>query len=190
MIIYQITNTITKDFYIGKTKNAIETRFYHHKYNSIHKKSQAYLHRAIRKYGENNFIIERIDTANNLQELNKKEMFWIQKLSPKYNMTKGGDGGDVSQSPNYIIAQKNKNYKHSEKSKKKISEGNKKKKKPFSNEVKLKLSLMRKGKKMPPRTDMWRKKQSISQKNKKRNPFSEEHKNNLRLAWQKRKLNT
>jgi group I intron endonuclease len=107
MYIYQITNTINSEFYIGKTKDTIETRFYHHKYNSIHKKSQAYLHRAIRKYGKDNFIIECIDTAKNLKELNNKEILWIKQLNPKYNMTKGGDGGDTSHSPNYKLAIKN-----------------------------------------------------------------------------------
>jgi group I intron endonuclease len=101
MIIYKITNNITKDFYIGKTSNNIETRFYHHKYNSQKRKSQTYLHRAMRKYGIDCFSILRIDEANTLQELNQKEIYWINSLSPQYNMTKGGEGGDTSNSPNY-----------------------------------------------------------------------------------------
>ena len=101
MIIYQITNLITNDFYIGKTTNDIETRFYHHKYNSQKRSSQSYLHRAIRKYGIEHFSIFKLDEAKNLQELNEKEISWIKKLSPNYNMTKGGDGGDTSNSPNY-----------------------------------------------------------------------------------------
>lgn len=101
MIIYKITNNINKDFYIGKTSNDIETRFYHHKYNSQKRKSQTYLHRAMRKYGIKNFSISQIDKANTLKELNLKEIYWIESLSPHYNMTKGGDGGDTSNSPNY-----------------------------------------------------------------------------------------
>lgn len=101
MIIYKIINNINKDFYIGKTSNDIETRFYHHKYNSQKRKSQTYLHRAMRKYGIKNFSISRIDEANTLKELNLKEIYWIESLSPRYNMTKGGDGGDTSNSPNY-----------------------------------------------------------------------------------------
>jgi len=100
MIIYQITNITTNDFYIGKTTNNLKTRFYHHKYNSQKRNSQTYLHRAIRKYGVEQFTISKIDEATTLEELNEKEISWIQKLSPKYNMTIGGEGGDTSNSLN------------------------------------------------------------------------------------------
>ena len=63
MIIYQITNTITNDFYIGKTKNFKE-RVYSHKYIANKNKSQTYIHRAIRKYGVENFIFSMIETKN------------------------------------------------------------------------------------------------------------------------------
>lgn len=102
MKIYKITNTITTDFYIGKTEQSIENRWSAHKYNTIKTNSQTHLYRAMRKYGLDNFVIETIDTAPNKIQLNEKEIFWISELKPKYNMTKGGDGGDNSQSPNFI----------------------------------------------------------------------------------------
>jgi group I intron endonuclease len=102
MYIYQITNKLTNDSYVGKTINQIEKRFYQHKYNALNNKSQTYLHRSIRKYGEHNFTISLLDEANNISELNQKEIDWIENISPKYNMTKGGDGGDNSSSPNFI----------------------------------------------------------------------------------------
>jgi group I intron endonuclease len=105
MIIYQITNNITNDFYIGKSKEA-KTRFYKHKYNASQTNSQTHLYRAMRKYGIDNFSLSILDEAKTTQELNDKEILWIKKLNPKYNMTKGGDGGDTSQSPNYIEAMK------------------------------------------------------------------------------------
>jgi group I intron endonuclease len=101
MVIYQITNTITSDFYIGKTKNP-KDRFYKHKYNSLKHKSEAYLHRAMRKYGTENFTFKILEEVNQ-HDSNLREMFWIEKLSPKYNMTRGGDGGDTSSSPNYKL---------------------------------------------------------------------------------------
>ena len=61
----------------------------------------------MRKYGLDNFIFTLLDEANSIEELNRKEIEWITKLSPKYNMTKGGDGGDTSNSPNYKLAIKN-----------------------------------------------------------------------------------
>jgi group I intron endonuclease len=187
MFIYQITNIITNDFYIGKTTRKLEQRLYQHNYETFNRNSQTYLHRAIRKYGKNNFEISILDEAFSNQELNEKEKIWIENKKPQYNMTKGGDGGDVSKSPNYIKSQKNKSYKHTEESKLKISEGNKKKKKPLSEETKNKLSSIRKGRKMPPRSDEWKLKQSLSQKGKSKKPFTEEHKNNLKKSWLKRK---
>ena len=112
MIIYQITNQLTKDFYIGKTKNP-KNRFYTHKYNANKKKSQEYLYRAMRKYGIDNFIFTIIDEARTTSELNQKEIEWIEKLSPTYNMTKGGDGGDTSDSPNSKLGMKNRIHPHS-----------------------------------------------------------------------------
>ena len=138
MIIYQITNKLTNDFYIGKTKNPKE-RFYKHKYNAINNKSQAHIHRAMRKYGINNFIFSILEQVESLNILNEREIYWIDNLKPKYNMTKGGDGGDTSSSTNYKLAIKkvhaNKNphdyasygmlgKKQSEKFYKKIKESN------------------------------------------------------------------
>jgi group I intron endonuclease len=164
MFIYQILNIITNDFYIGKTIRNPNDRFYQHKYSAFYRNSQTHLHRAIRKYGENNFTITILDETFSVEQLNEKEIFWIENKKPQYNMTKGGDGGDVSKSPNYIKSKKTKIYKHTEETKKKISQGCKKKRKPLSDETKAKLSIIRKGRKMPPRTDEWKRKQSISQK--------------------------
>lgn len=100
MIIYQITNKLTNDFYIGKTKNP-EARFYKHKYDATNNKSQAYIHRAMRKYGVDNFTFSVLEQVESLDVLSEREIYWIDNLKPKYNMTKGGDGGDTSNSPNY-----------------------------------------------------------------------------------------
>ena len=51
-----------------------------------------YLYRAIRKYGKENFTIEILDEEYS----NEKEIYWISKLKPEYNMTKGGDGGWIN----------------------------------------------------------------------------------------------
>ena len=106
MVIYQIINIITSDFYIGKSNNP-KVRFYKHKYNAINTKSQAFLYRAMRKYGVDNFSFTILEEVENQENLNCREVYWIEKLSPRYNMTKGGDGGDTSNSPNYKLAIKN-----------------------------------------------------------------------------------
>lgn len=48
---------------------------------------------AIRKYGKDNFIIEQIDSANNKDELDQKEIYWIKyynSIIEGYNSVNGG----------------------------------------------------------------------------------------------------
>lgn len=97
MIIYKITNKVNGKIYIGKTTKTIHERYQRHFYN--HKNGNTYLYKSMRKYGFDNFMIEAIEETLNLDE---REIFWISELSPDYNMTKGGDGGDTSTSPNFI----------------------------------------------------------------------------------------
>ena len=56
--IYKITNQVNGKFYVGKTMKSLPTRFYNHCYDAINRNSTSYFHRAIRKYGKENFIIE------------------------------------------------------------------------------------------------------------------------------------
>jgi group I intron endonuclease len=102
MYIYQITNNITNDSYIGKTSRTIQKRFNGHKYTSLKRKSQTHLHRSMRKYGIDSFTISVLEHVDKKDVLDDREKFWIKELSPKYNMTLGGDGGDTSKSPNFI----------------------------------------------------------------------------------------
>jgi group I intron endonuclease len=102
-MIYKITNKITNDFYIGYTASALEFRFKKHIQNAKDG-YKTHLYNAIRKYGKDNFIIECLQEDGNL---NEDESLWIGKLKPKYNMTKGGEGGDTSRSINYKKAMKN-----------------------------------------------------------------------------------
>lgn len=57
-----------------------------------------HLARAIRKYGAENFSIETIDEASDKEELNAKEVFWIDFYKANtagYNMTIGGDNANT-----------------------------------------------------------------------------------------------
>lgn len=77
MFIYKITNKINNKIYIGKVYNkTIYDRFNRH-IKSASSKSKSYIGRAIAKYGGENFVIEEIDKANSLEELNNKEIYWI-----------------------------------------------------------------------------------------------------------------
>lgn len=99
MIIYKIINKINKKVYIGQTCESLNRRFYRHK-SHARQGTDTHLYRAIRKYGEENFTIEQIDTANSQEELDNKEIYWIKyynSFKNGYNskISKGKCGGDT-----------------------------------------------------------------------------------------------
>jgi group I intron endonuclease len=96
-MIYKILNNITGDFYIGYTSKTLQERLTNHIY-AAKGGTNTHLHKAMRKYGCDNFSIECLQEDGNL---NEDEALWIAKLQPAYNMTKGGEGGDTSNSPNF-----------------------------------------------------------------------------------------
>ena len=60
----------------------------------------------MRKYGTDAFIIEAVESGIPEEKLNEREIHWIAELSPQYNMTKGGDGGDCGRSAKWREANK------------------------------------------------------------------------------------
>lgn len=90
--IYKTTNLINGKIYIGKK---VSTSFV-----ESYKGSGKLILAAIRKYGKENFICEILKWCNSLEELNNEEKYYInlynsRDLSIGYNISKGGDGGDV-----------------------------------------------------------------------------------------------
>lgn len=77
MYIYKITNTINNKAYVGQSINPIEKRFHRHINDALANRLDTHFARAIRKYGQENFILELIDTATSQEELNQKEHYWI-----------------------------------------------------------------------------------------------------------------
>lgn len=100
MYIYKITNLINNKVYIGQVYNkSVEERFKRHCTDKSALK-HSYIDRAIEKYGPENFVVETIDIASDLDELNNKEKYWIKKYNSTdrtkgYNLTDGGDGGNT-----------------------------------------------------------------------------------------------
>ena len=97
--IYMIQNKINKKAYVGQTRQKPQDRWKDHiniaKSNSSESKRRSYaIHRAIRKYGVENFdfcILEEVD--NYL--LDQREIYWIQEKDSYhngYNETLGGAG--------------------------------------------------------------------------------------------------
>lgn len=102
--IYKITNIINNKIYIGQTRNNIEQRLRQHieaSYSNSSKKDYYFLlHKAIRKYGKENFKIEIIEEVSAEENLSEREQYWInyynscilEEDSHGYNMTYGGEG--------------------------------------------------------------------------------------------------
>ena len=84
--------------YVGKTTTCIRDRFSKHVYEANTPNTKGYsfiLHKAMRKYGIENFQIEQIEDVDN-DLINEREIYWIKfynSMIPNgYNMTLGGEG--------------------------------------------------------------------------------------------------
>jgi group I intron endonuclease len=97
--IYKCTNIVNNKVYIGYTKKNLKKRISEHK--CFAKNNSDYLlHKAIRKYGFENFIWEVIfECFDEKYALNEAEPFFIKEFNCfyengfGYNMTFGGQGG-------------------------------------------------------------------------------------------------
>lgn len=96
--IYKITNLVNGKIYIGKTDN-IKKRWNAHKTAAINKipGDYAYFHRAINKYGPDNFkseIVEEFTSEQRALEAETKYIALFDSMNRDigYNRTEGGDG--------------------------------------------------------------------------------------------------
>jgi len=95
MIIYKCTNLLNGKIYIGQTTNPLWYRADQHFRETRSVKKNTYFHNAINKYGAENFHFEQIDDADTIEDLNKKEQYWIQFYHSNdkkigYNLDSGG----------------------------------------------------------------------------------------------------
>lgn len=102
--IYKIVNKTNGKIYIGKTTYTIAYRWIQHiSAATSDKEKDDYnylLHKAIRKYGTDNFTVEVIEEVEDESKLSSREMYWIshynscilEEGSNGYNMTYGGEG--------------------------------------------------------------------------------------------------
>lgn len=101
--IYLVTNVRNGKRYVGQTRFSPDERMQRHVADAKCGTRPTYFHNALLKEGPDNFhtaVIEDVEP----QDMNERERHWIAELSPEYNMTSGGDGGDTSKSPNFIKA--------------------------------------------------------------------------------------
>jgi group I intron endonuclease len=164
--IYITENLINHKKYIGKKTSK---KFLGTKYLG----SGRLLVQAVKKYGEENFVVTMLDTADSLDELNEKEVYYIAKYNAQesnqfYNISRGGlDGGPLF-----------KGHKHTEETKRKIGNSVRGEKngyfgKKHSDEERARMSEKRKQRVT---TEETRKKMSIARKGMK---FTEEHKRKI-----------
>jgi group I intron endonuclease len=94
MFIYKITNLINGNLYIGQTiQSNPKMRWYGHLADARSMKRKGYLQNSINKHGPENFHWEVIDRAVDLDELNLKEVQWLEhyKQTHKvYNLREAG----------------------------------------------------------------------------------------------------
>lgn len=93
--IYCISNKINSKQYVGKTVRSIEERFLEHcKESKKQRNEKRPLYLAMKYYGVENFEVKLLEETE-IQNLEKQEQFWINKLDTYkngYNATLGGDG--------------------------------------------------------------------------------------------------
>ena len=92
--IYKITNTLDGKIYIGCTVNSLEKRFYEHLYRCYKSDFKSKLYNAIKKYGEENFIIELIEECDVdvIYSTEKKYIIDCDTYENGLNSTLGGEG--------------------------------------------------------------------------------------------------
>lgn len=98
-VIYKITCSVNGKVYIGQTIRPLDERFKRHLNDAEKAESpKIKFQRAIKKYGAQNFYIEKIDEASSKEELDLKEKFWINSYDSTkkgYNSALGGEGGNT-----------------------------------------------------------------------------------------------
>ena len=87
MVIYKTINLLNDKFYIGKDSNN----------NNNYLGSGKIIKKAIKLYGKENYKKEILEVCNSKDELNKREIFWINELNSTnrnigYNIALGGNG--------------------------------------------------------------------------------------------------
>ena len=96
--IYVIHNLLNNKIYVGRT-NQPKLRWYRHRSASAGQKSTrgCYVHRAMAKYGLENFTYTVIQRLHLFKECSAAEIYWVkyyQSRNPEfgYNLTDGGEG--------------------------------------------------------------------------------------------------
>lgn len=96
--VYVITNKINGKKYIGCTERELRLRWNKHIYK-MNEGSQCALHKAIRKYGKDNFEINLLEVYKSKLDMLVGEIKYIEMYNTYYNgynETLGGEGGNTN----------------------------------------------------------------------------------------------
>ena len=189
--IYKITNLLNNKSYIGQTINVDKRKKSHFYLSSVDddKKNISYIHRSIRKYGEENFIFDVIDEcdSNMVDDLENYFILTLDTLAPHgYNLINSSKQYRiVSLETRRKLQLKNIGKKSSEETKRKISKAHLGKK--ISEKQKKHLSETRSGSQNPMYgkvpTEETREKLSKSQRKRSERPLiSDEHREKMLSA--------
>lgn len=92
--IYCITNNLNGKKYVGKSEVDVEARLYEHRTTRRIGNTNEHLHRALHKYGQENFSFKIIEECEP-DKCCQRERYWIEKLGSLYpngyNYTSGGE---------------------------------------------------------------------------------------------------
>jgi hypothetical protein len=139
MVIYKITNLVNGKVYVGKRAYSKEKFLKSYYYGS-----GKYITLAIKKYGKWNFSKEVIEECESLEDMGKREKYWIKELDTMrpngYNLCIGGNGAvgyHHTEEWKYEMSKLRRGKKHSEEWCRRISESNKGKKR--SEEIREKM---------------------------------------------------
>lgn len=94
MIIYKVTNKLNQKVYIGQTNNRLNVRKGQHLQAA--KEKDFKFCRALKKYGFENFTWEVMFECSSQEELNEKEILYIEfynSVKNGYNCRSGGKSG-------------------------------------------------------------------------------------------------
>ena len=166
MIAYLIRCALSPKVYIGITRRSIKARWTDH-LEHMRGGRPSKLYAAMRKHGIENFSIEAVASAvrlHDLFDLERQLVAQYDSYSHGYNMTVGGDG------PAGMI--------YSDEARERMRERQTGKK--ASPETSAKMSAIRKGIKLGPRSDEVRARMSAAQQN--RSPVSAETRQKMRDA--------
>jgi len=90
-IIYLVTNRANGKRYVGVTRYALAKRWAEHLYSARTKRTRSWLHKAIRKYGEQAFDVHQVASCLRIEDAHAVEREVIQSIAPEYNQTSGGE---------------------------------------------------------------------------------------------------